>query len=164
MTDITSKVVERHPAEVVTSMIEYVLDVSTTWTHWNGIPVVIDVEGDDSLTFTPHKAIRRVADHLVDHLAEIDARLAGRPTEPDGWHGSALTSAADAVVFTQDDLDEAGSRLRRLSLLWDVRLRTLSEEELDAPARGAWTIRQIALHVAESVDYADAMGRLTLGS
>jgi hypothetical protein len=67
--------------------------------------------------YTPHKAIRRVADHLVDNLAELEARLAGYPTEPDTWHGSMVTTPADLATFTAEDLDEARSRLRRLALI-----------------------------------------------
>jgi hypothetical protein len=96
----------------------------------------------------------------LDHLAEIEARIAGRHSEPDTWHASAITTAADLALFTQEDLDEAISRLRRLSLIWDVRLRAFPAKELDAPRSGAWTIRQVAFHVAESAFYADAVGRL----
>ncbi len=109
----------------------------------------------------PHKAIRRVADHLVDHLAEIEARLAGQPPEPDHWHASAITTAADLAAFTQEDLDEAGSRLRRLALIWDVRLRSLTNEQLDAPSGDAWTLRQIALHLDGSDFYAKSVGLLS---
>jgi len=75
-----------------------------TWTAWDGAPRPVD--GRRS---TPHKAIRRVADHLVDHLAEIEARVAGQPTLPDGWHASAITTPADLVAFTAEDLDEGSS-------------------------------------------------------
>jgi hypothetical protein len=160
VSDPAPEVDERHPADVVTSMIEHVLDLASTWPAWSGIPLVTEIEGEAPRIYTPHKAIRRVADHLLDHLSEIEARIAGRQTEPDTWHASAITSAADLALFTQEDLDEAISRLRRLSLIWDVRVRALPANELDAPRDTAWTVRQVAFHVAESGFYADAVGRL----
>ena len=102
-----------------------------------------------------------MADHLLDHLAEVEARLAGQPTVPDHWHGSMVTTPADLATFTADDLDEAVSRLRRLALLWELRLRPQSAERLDQPEDGAWTLRQVAFHVAGSDFYADAVGDLS---
>ena len=110
-----------------------------TWTAWDGAPRPVD--GRRS---TPHKAIRRVADHLVDDLAEIEARVAGQPTLPDGWHASAITTPADLVAFTAEDLDEARSRLTRLAQIFEVRLRALTEAQLDQRDTGAWSPRQIA--------------------
>jgi hypothetical protein len=121
----------------------------------------VPVEGEAPRIYTPHKAIRRVADHLVDHLAELEARQAGRATEPDEWHGSGVTTPADLAPFTRVDLDEARSRLRRLARLWDVRLRALDDDALDVAPDGAWSPRQLAAHVAaESAFYADSVGRL----
>jgi len=102
-----------------------------------------------------------VADHLLDHLAEVEARLAGQPTEPDNWHGSMVTTPADLAPFTADDLDEARSRLRRLAQLWDMTLRSQPAARLDQPEEGAWTLRQVAFHVAGSDFYADAVGDLS---
>lgn len=141
-------------------MVDHVLRLVETWPSWDGTPVVVPVEGEPTRTYTPHKAVRRVADHLLDHLAELEARLAGRPTEPDAWHGSMITTASDLARFTEQDVDEARSRLRRLAQIWDVRLRSLSDEQLDAMEGGAWTLRQVAFHVAESVFYADSVGAL----
>ena len=148
---------ERHPAEVVTGMVADVLDLAATWTAWDGVPV----RTDDGRTYTPHKAIRRVADHLVDHLAEMEARLAGVPTIPDHWHASAITTAADLAPFTPDDLDEARSRLTRLAQIWDVRLHATPPAHLDtASTPTQWTLRQVAFHLADSLYYATSIGRL----
>jgi hypothetical protein len=145
----------RHPAEVVTGMVARVLALAQTWTVWDGEPRAVD-----DRIYTPHKAIRRVADHLVDHLAEIEARLAGVPTIPDAWHASASTTPADLAAFTSADLDEARSRLTRLAQVFDLRLRALPEAELDRRSGDAWSVRQIAFHLEESLYYADAVGDL----
>jgi hypothetical protein len=65
-----------------------------------------------------------------------------------------------SASFAADDLDEARSRLWRLGLIWKVRLRSLSDEQLDASEGGAWTLRQVSFHVAESAFYADSVGAL----
>jgi hypothetical protein len=152
---------DRHPAAVVTAMVEHVLDLAATWPDWDGQPIEVEVEGEAPRIYTPHKAIRRVGDHLVDHLAEVESRLAGRTPEPDAWHGSAITTAADLAPFSAADLDEARSRIGRLALIWDARLRSLTDEQLDRGYPGAWTVRQVAFHVAGSDFYADSVGRLS---
>jgi hypothetical protein len=161
MTDPGPAVDDRHPAEVVTDMVNHVLELAATWPRWDGTPFEASVEGEEApRVYTPHKAVRRVADHLVDHLAEIEARVAGQPTEPDAWHGSMITTPADLAAFTVDDLDEARSRLTRMAAIWEVRLRSLSDERLDASEGDAWTLRQVAFHVAESGFYADSVGAI----
>jgi len=146
----------RHPADVVNAMVIRVLELADTWTGWDGEPRSVD-----GRAYTPHKAVRRVADHLVDHLAEIEARVAGVPTVPDGWHASATTTPADLALFTPDDLDEARSRLTRLAQIFDVRLRHLTDAELDRRVADAWSARQVAFHLAESLYYAEAVGDLS---
>jgi hypothetical protein len=147
---------DRDPAEAITGMVEHVLGLAATWTAWDGRPMPID-----DRTYTPHKAIRRVADHLVDHLAELTARLAGEPPSPDDWHASAITTEADLAPFTAADLDEARSRLRRLARIWVNQLNGLTPEQLDHSPGTGWTFRALALHLAGSVYYADAVGDLT---
>ena len=143
----------RRPSQVVQAMVEHVLSVAQDWPGWSP-----DGREPEPGLFTPHKAIRRVADHLIDHLAEIQARLEGRATIPDRWHASSITTPADMAPFLEEDLDEATSRLSRLALLWSLLLDGLTEAQLDDSPGDGWTFRQIAFHVAESDYYADMVG------
>nr|WP_051778502.1 hypothetical protein [Kitasatospora phosalacinea] len=144
------------PAAQVTGAVARALDLAATWTAWDGRPLVVD-----GRVYTPHKAVRRIADHLVDHLAEWEARLVGREPQPDHWHASATTTPADLAPFTAEDLDEARSRLVRLGRIWADRLGAADDAQLDrSPGRG-WSFRLLATHVAGSLDYyAGAVGRL----
>lgn len=160
MTDSAPIVDDRHPAEVVTSMVDHVLDLAATWPNWNGMPNIVVVDGEAARTYTPHKAVRRVTDHMIDHLAELEARVTGRKPAHDSWHGSLITTEADLAPFTVEDFDETRSRLRRLALIWDARLRSFTEVQLDRVDGDSWTLRQVAFHVSESAFYADSVGRL----
>ncbi len=146
----------RDPAAMITAMVQHALALASTWTAWDGQPIPID-----DRVYTPHKAIRRIADHLIDHLAEVEARLAGQPTLPDDWHASMITTEADLAPFTQADHDEARSRLDRLARIWANRLRELTPEQLDHSPGHGWTFRQLAFHLGDSNYYADAVGDLT---
>ncbi|WP_229830250.1 hypothetical protein [Actinoplanes ianthinogenes] len=133
----------------------HALRLAQSWPAWDGVPIAVD-----DRVYTPHKAVRRIADHLIDHLAEVEARLAGVPTIPDHWHASGITTAADLAPFTEEDLAEASSRLTRLAQIWVVRLDSLDGERLDRAEPGAWTIREIAEHLSDTY-YADAVGDLS---
>lgn len=99
---------DRDIATLIPAAVAEVLDTAATWLGWDGRPI-----HRDGNAWTPHKALRRVADHLLDHLAEIECRVAGRPTLPDRWHGRMVTTHADLAWFTEADLDEATSRARQ---------------------------------------------------
>lgn len=147
----------QNPGEQVEQAVEHCLDVAATWLAWDGRPAISD---DGERIYTPHKAVRRIADHLVDHLAEVEALLAGVPTEPDRWHASLVTLDADWARFTELDLDEARQRLRRLGRTFALRYAAAGEEEWDAPRGDSWTLRQIAEHLVDLRWYADQVGRL----
>ena len=134
-------------------MIANVLALASTWTSWNGNPVTID-----GRTMTPNKAIRRVVDHTIDHLAEAVARIHDATPLVDHWHHSANTTPADLAPFTTDDLNEAVERLNRLAQLWQLTYASLDDTSLDAPAPDAMTLRELAHHAAESFDYATMIG------
>lgn len=144
------------PADAVTAMVDHVLTLAATWPNWDGRPALVD-----DRVYTPHKAIRRVADHLIDHLAELEARLAGEEPQPDHWHASAITTEADLAPFTPQDLDEARSRLIRLARIWANRLDALSDERLDDSPGEGWSFRELARHLQGSTYYADAVGDLS---
>jgi hypothetical protein len=146
----------RNPAADVVAAVERVLALARTWPAWDGEPLV----ADDGRLFTPHKAIRRTADHLVDHLAEVEALLAGVPTQEDRWHASALTSTADRAPFTPADLEEAEQRLRRLARTFELRYAAVGPAAWDAPRGDHWTLREIARHVADPW-YAEQVGDLS---
>jgi hypothetical protein len=94
-----------------------VLAAAEEWLGWDGRPVYTDGNA-----WTPHKVLRRVSDHLLDHLAELECRLAGLPTVPDRWHGRQVTTDADFARFTEVDLDEARSRLARYVVCYQALL------------------------------------------
>ncbi|TDW71072.1 hypothetical protein [Kribbella pratensis] len=121
-----------NPGELVEQAVERSLKLVVTWPAWDGEPRM----SDDGRTFTPHKAVRRIADHMVDHLAEVEALLAGVPTQPDEWHASALTSAADLAPFSE----EGGTAALIKSAA--SRCRTLSAGAGEA-ASTAWSVRQV---------------------
>jgi hypothetical protein len=154
--DEVSATDDRDPGTVVTAMVSHVLALAATWTNWDGRPCPTD-----DRVYTPHKAVRRVTDHLLDHLAELEARLAGHQPRPDHWHASATVTPADLAPFTSDDLDEARSRLTRLADLWRHRLEALTPDQLDQSPGEGWTFRQLAFHLEGSTYYADAIGNLS---
>jgi DNA-binding transcriptional MerR regulator len=146
-----------NPGAQVEQAVEHCLEVAATWLAWDGRPRVSE---DGQRVYTPHKAVRRIADHLVDHLAEVEALLAGVPTEPDAWHASLVTLDSDWARFTELDLDEARQRLRRLGRTFALRLAAAGPSEWDARRDPNWSLREVAEHLSEVRWYADQVGRL----
>ena len=130
-----------NPGAVVEEAVRRSLDPMDTWIHWDGRPRVSE---DGDRIYTPHKAVRRIADHLVDHLAEVEAQLAGVETQPDAWHGSLLTFESDWARFTEGDRDEARQRLPRLARTFALRLAAAGPDEWDRPRGDSWTLRASA--------------------
>jgi hypothetical protein len=138
---------------LIDTAVEEVLARAGGWLGWDGRPVLFDGNA-----WTPHKSLRRVADHLVDHLAELECRLAGLAPLPDHWHGRTVTTHADFARFTESDLDEATSRLTRLAICYRARLTGLDPAVLDTrPEPATWTLREVVHHVSEVTYYARAM-------
>ncbi|HEY5985419.1 MAG TPA: hypothetical protein VIV12_03400 [Streptosporangiaceae bacterium] len=109
----------------------------------------------------PHKALRRINDHLIDHLHQVEALLAKAEPMPDTWHGRFVTLDADWARFTEPDYDEACSRLRRLARWYALRYEAAGPDAWDEPRQDSWTLRQIVEHVADVSHYAEFVGDLS---
>jgi hypothetical protein len=149
--------VPANPAELVAGSVERTLELARTWLAWDGQPRRAE---DGERSYTPNKVIRRQADHLLDHLAEVEALLAGAATVPDRWRASEVTLPSDLADFTEADLNEAGERLRRLARLFVLRYAAAGRDAWDQPRDPNWTLRQIAEHLADAW-YAEQVGDLS---
>ena len=67
-----------NPGQLVVNAVEACLALAATWHAWDGRPVAGTVDGKPN-TWTPQKALRRITDHLIDHLHQVEALLAGWP-------------------------------------------------------------------------------------
>ena len=118
--------------------------------------VPIDYTAVESYTYTPRKPLRRVLDHALDHLNQIEQWERWRrdgvvPTPTDGWAPSTVTLPEDRLPLTAADLN---------AWLWriDMAVRRLAERAaaLDAdgldwqPPDGGWPLRRVLHHVARS--------------
>jgi hypothetical protein len=107
-------------------------------------------------TYTPRKALRRVLDHALDHLNQIDQWLAWQrhgvgPTPTDGWVPSTVTLPDDRLPLASPDLDAWLWRIDQAVRLVVQRAAGLSEVELDwLPPDGGWPLRRVLHHLARS--------------
>jgi hypothetical protein len=105
-------------------------------------------------TYTPRKTLRRVLDHALDHLNQIDQWLAWQyhgvvPTPTDGWVPSTVTLPDDRLPLTPPDLDAWLWRVDQAARLVQQRAATLTEAELDwQPPDGGWPLRRVLHHLA----------------
>lgn len=146
-----------NPGVAVEEAVGQCLELIETWLHWDGSPHLAE---PGSRIYTPHKAVRRIANHLVDHLAETEALLAGVESRPDGWHGHDITLESDWARFTALDCDEAARQLPLLARTFTLRLAAAGREEWDRP-RDPWTLREMAEHLQGVRRYADYVGDLS---
>jgi len=107
-------------------------------------------------TYTPRKALRRVLDHALDHLNQIDQWIVWRrdgvvPTPTDGWVPSTVTLPDDRMPLAQSALDAWLWRIDQAARLLRQRAATLTREELDwQPPGDQWPLRRVLHHVARS--------------
>jgi len=107
-------------------------------------------------TYTPRKVLRRVLDHALDHLNQIDQWRAWRrdgviPTPTDGWASSTVTLPEDRLPVADADLEAWLWRIDQAIRLLGRRADELTDDELDwAPPDGGWPLRRVVHHVARS--------------
>jgi hypothetical protein len=148
-----------NPGELVASSVESCLELAATWHAWDGGPIARTMDDLPSV-WTPLKALRRINDHLIDHLHEVEALLAGAEPVADEWRGRLVTLDGDWGRFTEADYNEACQRLRRLGRLYVLRYAAAGPAEWDNPRDPALSLRAIAEHVSHITVYAEQVGRL----
>lgn len=156
--DERPKVDDRDPADAIDQMVSEALALAETWTAWDGNPIPTP---NGQRVYTPHKAVRRFADHMIDHLAQLQAEMSGNTSIPDTWQASRITTAADLAPFTAEDLNEARNRLERLAVMWRATLAGIPADKMDAAKGEDYTPRELAFHTLESMDYANYLGDLS---
>lgn len=117
------------------------------------------VIADEAHSYTPRKILRRVLDHALDHLNQIDQWLVWQqqgivPTPTDGWATSGETFQEDQQPVSQAELR---AWLWRIDLAIEMvaqRATCLQAEQLDwIPPTGGWTLRQMLHHLAAAEVY-----------
>lgn len=104
--------------------------------------------------FTPRKVLRRVLDHALDHLNQIEQWVAWQerglaPIPADGWVGSSVTLAEDLLSLSSSDLDAWLWRIDLAVEMLATRATQLDGSQLDwVPPDGGWTLRQVLHHEA----------------
>src|SRR5262249_50875988 len=60
-----------NPGQLVVDGVEACLALARTWHAWDGGPIARTVDGKPN-TWLPYKALRRITDHLIDHLHQVE--------------------------------------------------------------------------------------------
>lgn len=117
------------------------------------------VVADEMHSYTPRTILRRVLDHALDHLNQVDQWLAWQqqgtvPRPTDGWASSEDTMPEDFQPLSPKELQ---SWLWRIDLSLGMvakRAGQLSEQQLDwTPPDGGWSLRQMFYHLAFTETY-----------
>lgn len=109
---------------------------------------------DEAHSYTPRKILRRVLDHALDHLNQIEQWLAWQeqgtvPIPTNGWATSSETLPEDLQPLSARELHAWLWRIDQAIEVVAERARQLSPEQLDwTPPDGGWPLRQILHHLA----------------
>lgn len=123
---------------------------------------IVPISAQDGYVYpmTPRKILRRVLDHLLDHLNQIDQWVAWQdhdivPVPTDGWAPSAVTLDEDTLPLTEADLSAWLWRIDLVVGLLTTRTSHLTSAQLDwQPPDGGWNLRRVIHHVARTYGYA----------
>ena len=112
------------------------------------------VVADEEHSYTPRKVLRRVLDHALDHLNQIEQwrrwqQHGTTPIPADGWASSAETFGEDMQPLSAAEL---AAWLWRIDLTVEMvaqQAENLSDTQLDwTPPDGGWTLRRMLHHLA----------------
>jgi hypothetical protein len=109
---------------------------------------------------TPRKILRRVLDHPLDHLNQLDQWIDWQdrgsvPTPTDGWAPAGVTLQEDTVPVTDAELSAWLWRIDRVMAVLINRAAGLTQPQLDwQPPDGGWTLQRILHHAARGYGYA----------
>jgi DinB superfamily len=123
---------------------------------------IVRISGRDGYVYpmTPRKILRRVLDHALDHLNQVDQWTDWQdhglvPTPTDGWAPSAVTFDDDAFPLTDAELSAWLWRIDRAIALLIHRAAGLTQAQLDwQPPDGGWSLHRVLHHVARWYGYA----------
>ncbi|MGI8857149.1 MAG: hypothetical protein ACR2JW_15500 [Thermomicrobiales bacterium] len=123
---------------------------------------IVPISGRDGYVYpmTPRKVLRRVLDHLLDHLNQIDQWIAWQdhgivPVPTDGWAPSAVTLDDDTLPLTEADLSAWLWRIDLVVGLLTTRASHLTPAQWDwQPPDDGWNLRRVIHHVARTYGYA----------
>ncbi|MEO8971943.1 MAG: DinB family protein [Ktedonobacteraceae bacterium] len=114
---------------------------------------------DATHSYTPRKVLRRVLDHALDHLNQLEQWLLWQhqgvvPYPTDGRADSATTLEEDRFPLTSADLNAWLWRIDLVVELVAQRAGQLSLQKLDwMPPDGGWSLRQMLHHLASAEMY-----------
>lgn len=123
---------------------------------------IVPISARDGYVYpmTPRKVLRRVLDHLLDHLNQIDQWVAWQdhgivPVPTDGWAPSAVKLDDDTLPLTEADLSAWLWRIDLVVGLLTTRTSHLTPAQWDwQPPDGGWNLRRVIHHVARTYGYA----------
>jgi hypothetical protein len=117
------------------------------------------VMADARHSYTPRTILRRVLDHALDHLNQLEQWLVWQqhgvvPTPTDGWATSEDTLPEDFQPLSEAELQAWLWRIDLTVAMVANRAGKLSGHQLDwRPPDGGWSLRHIFQHLAHAEIY-----------